>query len=433
MTCNPKTSPKAELIRPRNAGERGSLVIMVAMSMVVLLGFMGLAFDCSYFYLVKRRMQTAADAGASAGAQELLRANSAAVTTAARNDTALNHFSNGVNGINVTVNNPPASGPRAGNNGFVEVMIDQRKPTWFLGALGLGPATIRARAVAGLSDTNGCVYALNRDTSNTNNGFFANGTTNSTFSCGVFSNGNFRTVGGGCVVAPSLSYTGDYSNASSGSSDCAPRTTSRGVPAADPLLGRYTLPSTSPCNFTNYKKTSGGALTLVPGVYCGGIDIGGSIPNATFTPGTYVLVGGGMKIGSGVSATGTAVTFFNSFPGSQTNKYGQIIINTSGNVTFTAPTSGVNKALLFWQDPRVTGASNNGSTITAGANSAFQGILYFPTTDLTFAGNSYTTADTSSGYTYLVGYNIKVAGKSKINSDYSSIGGNPLQMAAFVE
>ena len=365
MNSISRTTRNLQATRSSRTNERGSLVIMVAIALTMLLGFMGLAFDCSYMYLVKRKMQTAADAGAIAGAQELVRVNSAAVVQAARTDTSLNHFAHGVNGITVAVNNPPASGPRAGNNGFVEVIIAQPKPTWFLGVLGLGPATIRARAVAGLSDSNGCVYALNRDTSNTNNGFFANGTTDSAFSCGVFSNGNFRAVGGGCVVTPTLSYSGDYSNASSGSSDCGPRHMSHGVPVVDPLSSRYTPPATSPCNFTNYKQTSGGALTLVPGVYCGGIEIGGSIPNATFTPGTYVLVGGGMKIGSGANATGTGVTFFNTFPGSQTNKYGPIIINTSGTVTFTAPTTGANKGLLFWQDPSVSWASNNGSSITA--------------------------------------------------------------------
>ena len=48
---------------------------------------------------------------------------------------------------------------------------------------------------------------------------------------------------------------------------------------------------------------------------------------------------------------GTGVTFFNTYPGTQTNKYDAIKIGTSGTVTFTAPTSGANKALLFYQDP----------------------------------------------------------------------------------
>jgi hypothetical protein len=279
----------------------------------------------------------------------------------------------------------------------------------------------------------GCVYALNRDTSQQNNGIFANGTTDSTFNCGVFSNANFRTVGGGCIVAPEASYTGTYSNSSSSDSDCGPAEVGHGLPVADPMEGRYTLPATSPCAFNNYKVTSGPEITLVPGIYCGGIEIGGSVPTATFTAGTYVLVGGGLKIGSGVNATGTGVTFFNTIPGTNTNLYRPILINTSGTVNFSAPTSGDNKALLFYQDPRVGWRANNGSSISTSSTSQFEGILYFPGTDLTYTGNSSSSSPTG-GYTILIAYNLTISGSSRVNVDFSSLGGiSPLQIAAFVE
>jgi hypothetical protein len=279
----------------------------------------------------------------------------------------------------------------------------------------------------------GCVYALNRDSSQQNNGIFVNGTTDSMFNCGVYSNANFRAVGGGCIVAPEVSYSGTYSNSNASDPNCGPAETGHGLPAADPMAGRYTLPAVSPCAFNNYKETSGGAVTLTPGIYCGGIEIGGSVATATFTAGTYVLVGGGLKIGSGVSATGTGVTFFNTIPGTNTNQYSPIIINTSGTISFSAPTSGSNKALLFYQDPRVEWRSNNGSSITASSTSQFEGILYFPSTDLTYAGNSSSGSPTG-GYTILVAYNLKIAGSASVNTDFSSLGGSsPLQVAAFAE
>jgi hypothetical protein len=351
------------------------------------------------------------------------------VTTAARKDSSLNNFTHGENGITVTVSNPPVSGPRVGNSKFVEVVVASAAPTWFARVFGVTSSTVRARAVAGLSDSDGCVYALNRDTSQQNNGFFVNGTTDSTFSCGVFSNANFRAVGGGCVVTPSASYSGSYSNSNASDPNCGPTEAGHGVPIVDPLSGQYTLPSTTPCGFNNYKVTSGAALVLTPGVYCGGIEIGGSVPTATFTAGTYVIVGGGLKIGSSVSATGSGVTFVNTFPGTQVNKYEPVTINTSGTVVFSAPTSGSMKALLFYGDPRVSWAAANGSTITANSTSAFDGILYFPTTDLTYSGNS-----SSNGYTLLLGYNVKIAGNAQVGSNYSQLGGSsPIQMAAFTE
>ena len=414
--------------------QRGSILPMVSVLAMTIVAFMGLAFDSSYFYYEKRRVQTAADAGALAGAQELHRGSTTTITDAARKDTALNRYTHQVNGVDVTVNHPPASGSHVGNMKFVEVIVSRPRPTWFIKMFGVSSATVRARAVAGLVDAAGCVYALNRDTSNSNNGIFANGTTNSTFGCGVYSNANFRTVGGGCVVAPTASYSGTYSNSSSSDANCGPEEIGQGVPSADPLAGRYTIPATSPCAYNNFKRTSGGAVTLTPGIYCGGIEIGGSVPSATFTAGTYVLVGGGLKIGSGASATGTGVTFFNTYPGTQMNKYEGMTINTSGTVSFTAPTTGTYKALLFYQDPRVVWASNNGTSITASSTSMFQGIIYFPTTDVTYAGNSSSTSS-ADGYTILIAYNLKIAGNAQVNADYSSLpgGDSPLDMAGFVE
>jgi hypothetical protein len=416
----------------RNIRQRGSILPIVSVLAATVIAFLGLAVDASYLYYEKRRVQTAADAGAMAGAQELLRGNTSSVTAAARKDTSLNRYTHGSDNVVVTVNNPPASGPKVGNSSFVEVIVSRPRPTWFMRVMGVSSAEVRARAVAGLANSAGCVYALNRDTSNSNNGVFVNGTTSSVFACAVFSNANFRSTGGSCIVAPQASYSGTYSNSNGSDPNCGPASLGHGLPVADPIASRYTIPATSPCAYNNYKQTSGAAITLSPGIYCGGIEIGGSVPSVTFSPGTYVLVGGGMRIGSGVSATGIGVTFFNTYPGTQMNKYDGIKIDTSGTVNFSAPTSGAYKALLFYQDPRVEWASNNGSTLTPGTSGTFEGIIYFPTTDLTYSGSSSTSL--SGGYTILVAYNFKISGNAQINMDFSSIGGsNPLQMAAFAE
>jgi len=242
-----------------------------------------------------------------------------------------------------------------------------------------------------------------------------------------------RAVGGGCLVTPEASYSGSYQNSNASDPNCGPAVTGHGLPSDDPMDGRYTLPATSPCAFNNYKVTNGAAVTLTPGIYCGGIEIGGSVPTATFSPGTYVLVGGGLKLGSGVNATGAGVTFYNTYPGTNVNQYGPMIINTSGTVSFSAPTSGANKALLFYQDPRVAWRSNNGSTVTASSNSQFEGIIYFPTTDLTYSGNS-SSSNPTGGYTILIAYNLEVKGNAQVNTDYSSLGGaSPFQVASFAE
>ena len=418
--------------RRRALGQKGSILPLVAMVMLTLTAFLGMAFDASYLYYFKRKAQTAADSGAIGGAQELLRGNSAGVVTAARKDTGLNQFTHGVNSVDVTVNNPPVSGSHIGDTKFVEVIVTRPRPTWFMQLFGLTSSAVKARAVAGMKSSEACVYALNRDASNQNNGVFLNGTTSSTFGCSVYSNSNVRAVGGGCLITPSASYTGSYSNSNSSDPNCGPDSVGHGLVSTDPVTGLFTIPATSPCAYNNYKVTSGSAVTLTPGVYCGGIELGGSVPSATFTSGTYVLVGGGLKIGSSVAATGSAVTFFNTYPGTQSNKYGPITITSSSVVSFTAPVSGPNRALLFYQDPRVPWASNNGSTITGGSTSSFEGILYFPSTDLAYSGNSSTTG--TGGYTLIVAYNLEVKGNAQVNSDFAALGGfSPFQKASFVE
>ena len=51
--------------------ERGATLVVVAITLIVLLGFAGLALDVGYWYLIRNELQNAADAGALAGAQVL--------------------------------------------------------------------------------------------------------------------------------------------------------------------------------------------------------------------------------------------------------------------------------------------------------------------------------------------------------------------------
>lgn len=412
--------------------ENGSILMLGALTIFVAAAFAGLALDACFMYFHKRAMQTAADAGAYGGALERLRGSSD-VTVAAKRDTALNGFTDGDDDITVTVNSPPLSGSRAGDIDFVEVIISHPQPTWFMRVLNFDTVTVAARAVAGVGNTgDGCVYALNPDPSNVNNGFFANGTTDSAFSCGVYSNANFRSVGGACVVTPTATYMGDYTNAND-EGNCGPQGLRPGVPVVDPMEGLYSIPSHGTCDHLNFRVTTGTSVSISPGTYCGGIFIGGSTVDVVFQPGSYILVNGGMTITGSVNVTGTGVTFFNTYSALPI-LYRGITINGTGTVNLSAPTSGEYCALLFYQDPTVTWTASNGSIIAGGANSTYDGILYFPTTDLTYAGNSSTSASGTDGYTLLVGWDITIDGTAQINADYSSLGGNnPFRNVLFAE
>ena len=55
------------------ANQKGAVIVMVAILMVVLIGCAALAVDVGYLYVARTELQRAADAGALAGAQGLCR------------------------------------------------------------------------------------------------------------------------------------------------------------------------------------------------------------------------------------------------------------------------------------------------------------------------------------------------------------------------
>jgi uncharacterized membrane protein len=125
----------------------------MALSLPVLFGMVGLAFDIGFLELMNRQAQTAADAAAIAGAISLPYGDAAAGAKAA----ALN---NGFPNSSVTVNNPPTVGPYVGNSSYVEVFITQAEPTFFLRIVGAGSSsTVKARAVA-TNLSGDCIFAL---------------------------------------------------------------------------------------------------------------------------------------------------------------------------------------------------------------------------------------------------------------------------------
>jgi uncharacterized membrane protein len=140
--------------------------VLIAVSLLTIVGFAALGTEVASWYLTKRTMQSAVDAAASAAAADLA-ANSSASSTqlqsAAKAIAATFGFVNGTGGTDVSLQNPPASGPYSGNSLYVQVNITQPQ-TPLLTALFLssGPtiaATATALANKQVSDQ-GCVLAL---------------------------------------------------------------------------------------------------------------------------------------------------------------------------------------------------------------------------------------------------------------------------------
>ena len=234
---------------------------------------------------------------------------------------------------------------------------------------------------------------------------------NVTFSAGNYGNNvSFNGNGGNVVFNP-----GQYQNGGSGDS-----ITLSGNTATSFNSGTYT--------FCGAVDVAGNAsVTLPPGRYYGGIKITGNA-NVTFSPGTYILAGGGLTVTGNSTLKGTGVTFYNT----SATGYAYAPINLAGNETanLSAPTSGTFEGFLFFQDPAIS-VGSAGLTVVGNSSSTFDGIIYSPTTAVTYVGNS-----SGSGYTILIGYTITMTGNSSftVGNNYSSLAnGAPIKSSALYE
>ncbi len=135
--------------RPHRPTDSGQILVVFAMSMLVIIGMVGLAIDGGATYAQRRDQQTAADLSALAGANDYLMTNSS--TTAigrARTVASSNNFTNG-SGSTVDVAIDTSNGVT------VTVQIGHAHRNSFLGALGMAnwQVSTSATALAGFPDT----------------------------------------------------------------------------------------------------------------------------------------------------------------------------------------------------------------------------------------------------------------------------------------
>jgi Flp pilus assembly protein TadG len=476
--------------------ESGQILLLASIAMVVLLGFAALSVDLGLLYSVRRRMQTAADGAAIAGATALRDGQD--YTKAAADVATINGFTDSQNNVAVTVGEPTLPSPYPSGVTYVEVDITQTVPTYFMRVLGNKSMKVGARAVSGAVAGPACVYALDPTHSNT---FSLTGNSSVTAHCGVIddstSSSGLSLTGNITLKATSIGTVGS-SFSKSGNITISPQPVSNLAALPDPLSGRAqsAAPSVGTCTqqsgVAGSKSYSGniGTLTVPTGVYNGGISVSGNVTSVTFPAGNYgnniSFNGNGGNLvfnpgqyqngGSGDSITlnGNTATTFNAgtytFCGAvdiignsavtlPPGKYfGGIKITGNAQVTFSPGTYILAGATGYSYAPiNLTG--NETATLSAPTSGTFEGFLFFqdPTVaagsaGATIVGNSSSTFDGivyfpstaityvgnsgGSGYTILIGYTISVTGNSSftIGNDYSSLAdGAPIKSSALYE
>lgn len=405
----------------KRKNEAGQALIFGVLGLgLLLMGFTGLGIDVGYMRYEKRLQQTAADNAALAGAAEIPFGTSY-VNAGGLHGSSLDGFTDGSNGVTVTVNNPPLSGPHNGDSSYVEAYVAKVQPTFFMRVLGVNTETITARAVAfyGTGIANNCVYTLGNP-GNGIQGISVSGTpTLNAPTCGIDDNGNFRSNGKKLdVTAGAIGVVGTDTN--NGGGNITPTPVTGIAPIGNPLAA---LPPPCTTCVTGTGLNISSTQTVNPGNYTSMHITGGTV---TLNAGMYVIGSGGLTINGNANVNATGVTFY-------ITNGGSVQINGTGNVVMVAPTSGTYAGILFDQDLNDSSAA----TINGTSGSSFQGALYFPSASLDFSGTSGTTSfNSGAAYTIIVSDALVVNGTAtvNINSNFSSLpGGSPIQSIVLVE
>jgi Putative Flp pilus-assembly TadE/G-like len=351
----------------RNA-EAGHVLPLVALALAALMGFGGLAADVGYWRYQERQQQSATDAAAIGGAQQLLRStcpNSSIAQTAAQQDAADNNFSNGPN-VAVAISNPPSSGAFSGDPCAVMAQITTNNvPVFLTRIFGRSFVTTTTKAVARIVNNNdNCVYLLSTSSQTNFNGASVNAP-----GCSIAIN-DTANFNGASITAPEIGYAGGTPNENGATFPMA--SPAKIPPVADPcpeILGCAALAAGAPPvgNCTSFNG-NGFHGALPAGCYSS-LNLNG----ATVTmSGTYELSGNSNF--NGATMTGSGVTFYVPATGTAPNFNG-------ASVSFTPPTSGPYTGVLYYQVP-----SNSTGPNFNGTNNDLSGLIYCPACSVNFNG-----------------------------------------------
>lgn len=415
--------------------QRGQVLVIFALTLIVLFLFAALAFDTGMVLLERRDQQNAADAAALAGSR-YLPGDQVTAESAARSVATDNGFTNGVNSASVVVTFP--------STGRIKVAINSTRPSIFGSIAGHAGWDVGTSAMAANQDGVGAPFSmLSLDPHGCdallvsgNGSVTANGNIQVNSDCAGHA---MKRTGGGVITVTAAgaacNAVGGIQSSGGGALNC---TANEGAPAIpDPLSGlpapptggspaavtqeggtTKTVPNGCPgsatpataaapatCQFPG--SYAGTTWRFHPGYYPGGIKL--QAGTFRFEPGIYFIGGGGFTItGSGATATSVAV-------GGTTLDYGVMIYNSEDS-TFSAQCAagtGTAAQCLGAVDLAGSGASVDFWPVNSGTT--WDGIVIFQDRNLTLTGDEVVINGSSSntqvrGTIYVPTGDVKVNG-----------------------
>lgn len=148
----------------RHQFRRGQVLVLFAVILPILLGFVALAVDIVYAFAVKAALVTAVDASALAGARAIVNGPTAvatAVATTFNADLPAGHL---VRGAPSYTPNPPVIVTESDGTRSIALTGTAKSPTFFLNLFGYNGLNVGAYAKAGRRDMN-IMLVLDRSTS----------------------------------------------------------------------------------------------------------------------------------------------------------------------------------------------------------------------------------------------------------------------------
>ena len=405
--------------------KRGNVLVIAGASLPLLVGSAGLATDTIQWTLAKRQLQRTADSAALAGVHHIIQGQTAS-TGVDRDITHNNH-------TGLTLGTPVVSHPATGfatDPNSVGVTLSVTKPLSFSGMFMTTTPTITATAVASVVQAGEyCVISLE---STTTSGLEVSGSATVNLGCGMATNSRGSNAidasGASKVTASPVSAVGAIPD--NGNFAVGTTIQSYGMKQDDPYEN-LAMPSIPNGTCHNVQLSGGKDYTdLIPkngqrpdylsannklrtDVCYNSLKLGGTIE---FEPGTVVLNGGDLDLGSQANVTATNNTFyFTSSKGTinSSNDIGGPRINASAQINFAAPTSGTYDGILMLQDRRALDGNSVQNKINGNSSSFMQGSIYFPSQEVVFNGGSGMNTDC----VFMVVRRLEFSGNSTLKND----------------
>jgi hypothetical protein len=428
---------------------RGIVVILVAISLVALIGILAIAVDGGLLFMVLREARATADASAMAGACVLFEEypTNAGVdrwghaATAAQTVATNNGYPNDNTTAQVTINIPPQSGAYTGKPGYVEVIVTKFVSRGFSRIFGSDVMPVRARAVARgtwVAGNAGVIILDYNDKASLNSQ--GNGAFTETGGPVIIKSNNpsaVVTTGNGSLVAPEFDVTGGVQLGGNAVFQTAPTAGQIYLgthPTPDPLAYLPVPSVPDDGTMTTLSLGQGNTLyTLSPGRYSNlptfstGDVVMLKQASANDAGGIYYIDGGGFKsTGATIMmdpTTSGGVMIYNKPQGAADSQKIQITGDANGTVNLSPLTDGPSAGMVLWQDR----TSSVDVLVEGNGNFNVSGTFYTAGARLNINGNAKSSTGTSSGF-YYDDQGNPINGASRIGSQFVtnnlSLGGN---------